>query len=112
MDFKNIDFDFEDLQAANDKVSEAQGQIKELLEREIPDEETIRKEYEDKLQELQNRLKKAESDVTQRFAVHFEIFQREYDTLVKTIRLPESAEVAEKLTEALKRCLSIFAERI
>ena len=101
---------FKELKSVNDRANAAEKQLKELSEKQPPNEETIRKEYEDKLQNLTERLKRAESSETQKFAVHFELFQNEFNLLKKMVSCwdPADKETSDRLRVALIKALDIY----
>lgn len=97
--------------AANERADNAEKQLNELISRGEPtpaDMEAIRKEFEDEIVSLKNRLKNAENSAIQKFAVHFDIFQVEFNTLKALIANQSDSDTAEKFRTAILKALAAF----
>ena len=97
--------------AANERADNAEKQLNELISRGEPtpaDMEAIRKEFEDEIVSLKNRLKNAENSAIQKFAVHFDIFQVEFNTLKALMANQSDSDTAEKFRTAILKALAAF----
>ena len=97
--------------AANERADNAEKQLNELISRGEPtpaDMEAIRKEFEDEIVSLKNRLKNAENSAIQKFAVHFDIFQVEFNTLKALMANQSDSDTAEKFRIAILKALAAF----
>lgn len=100
---------------ANTRAKNAEKQLSELISKGEPapaDMEAIRKEFEDEIVSLKQRLKKAENSSTQKFAVHFEVFQGEFQQLWLLIDQEEDKDVAETFRSALLKVIASFENSI
>lgn len=102
-----------DLKAASERAEVAEKELKAMTDKEASDYETVRKEFEEEIFYLKDKLKKAQSSDTQKFAVHFELFQTEFNELMSVIENLKSddKETAEKFTKVLSGLLESFGKR-
>ena len=93
---------------ANNRAKEAEKKLLEVSQQTSVNEESIRKEYAEELDRLKERLKRAENSDVQRFAVHFELLQKELVTLQDIIKSQTDTDIAEKLRLSLIRIFNSF----
>ena len=99
---------------ANSRAHNAEIKLKESVDKGSTDIDELKRQYEASLEEYKKKLELAKNSVTEKFAVHFEIFQNEFNALhMLVLGCPsDDKETSDKLRGALSKALNIFLERV
>lgn len=100
-----------DCKASEKMAAEAKKKLEEMKTIESEDNvdaEKLRAEYETQISDYKAKLVKALSAETQRFSIHFELFQNEFNSLKDMLSSMEDKETSSKLRSALLDAFEIF----
>lgn len=102
----------EKFKAAEARVEEIARELNKLQASDGADVEKLRSEYEAELAEYKKKLLKALAAETQKFSVHFDIFQSEFNALKAMLDEFGDRENAAKLRSALLQALDVFKSAV
>ena len=100
-----------DCKASEKMAAEAKKKLEEMKAIESVDSvdtEKLRLEYEAQISDYKQKLLKALAAETQKFSVHFELFQNEFNVLKDMLDAFEDKGTSEKLCAALVQALDVF----